>query len=304
MILVNTHKTVSVPRPKMSGIVNIEGAHINPPKPLPEDLKQFIENSKHGVVFFTLGSFMKSSEMPQVKIDAFLEAFGQLKQNVIWKFESRSIANLPENILIRDWLPQSDILAHENVVLFVTHGGLGGRSEGISCGVPMLFIPLFGDQHRNAREIVEAGHGMELPFSDVTATSLSSHLNEMLTNKTYYNRAKEVSNIFNDYLVHPMDEAMYWIEYVARHKGATHLKSNAVNMSWFSYLLLDIVLVVPFFAILLAYMIYILMQIVKRKLYDYFVRFTIKSNDTRTKEGLDKTEATNKRSAAMCKKLR
>jgi len=48
--------------------------------------------------------------------------------------------------MIRKWLPQSDILAHKNVVLFITHGGLFGTQEGLYRGVPMLFIPLYGDQ--------------------------------------------------------------------------------------------------------------------------------------------------------------
>lgn len=107
----------------------------------------------------------------------------------------------------------------------------------------MLFIPLFGDQMRNALKSVASGNALMLPFTDITAESLSMHLNKMLTNKSYYNRAKELSNLFNDNLVHPMDEAVFWIEYVIRTKGAKHLKSNAVNMSWFSYLLLDILLV-------------------------------------------------------------
>lgn len=95
---------------------------------------------------------------------------------------------------------------------------------------------------RNSLKSVAAGNALQLPFLDITAESLSALLNELLTNKSYYNRAKELSKLFNDNLVHPMDEAIFWIEYVIRAKGAKHLKSNAVNMSWFSYLLLDIFL--------------------------------------------------------------
>lgn len=40
-----------------------------------------------------------------------------------------------------------------------------------------------------------------------------------------------------------MDEAMFWIEHVAKFNGAKHLKSHAVHMSWFTYLMLDIVIV-------------------------------------------------------------
>lgn len=36
---------------------------------------------------------------------------------------------------------------------------------------------------------------------------------------------------------------MFWIEHVAKFKGAKHLKSHAAKMCWFTYLLLDVILV-------------------------------------------------------------
>lgn len=125
--------------------------------------------------------------------------------------------------------------------------------SGTARGVPMLFIPFFGDQMRNSLKSVASGNALYLPFTDITVETLSAQLNEILTNKSYYNRAKELANLFNDNLVHPMDEAIFWIEYVVRNKGAKHLKSNAINMSLFSYLLLDIVLV-PFVVIYILYL--------------------------------------------------
>lgn len=117
----------------------------------------------------------------------------------------------------------------------------------------MLFIPFFADQMRNSLKSVASGNALQLQYKDITPESLSAKLNEMLTNKSYYNRAKELGKLFNDNLVHPMDEAMFWIEYVARNKGAKHLKSNAVHMSLFSYLILDIILA-PFAVILILYL--------------------------------------------------
>lgn len=117
----------------------------------------------------------------------------------------------------------------------------------------MLFIPFFGDQMRNSLKSVASGNALQLPYLDITRESLSSNLNEILTNKAYYNRAKELAHLFNDNLVSPMDEAIFWIEYVARNKGAKHLKSNAVNMSLFSYLMLDIFLA-PFAVIFILYL--------------------------------------------------
>lgn len=124
---------------------------------------------------------------------------------------------------------------------------------GTARGVPMLFIPIFGDQLRNALKSVSTGNALFLPFTELTTKSLAAKISQMITNNTYFNRAKELARIFNDNLVHPMDEAMFWIEYVMRSKGAKHLKSKAVNMSLFSYLLLDI-LIIPLGVIVGVYL--------------------------------------------------
>jgi hypothetical protein len=38
----------------------------------------------------------------------------------------------------------------------------------------------------------------------------------------------------------PVDRAMFWIEYVLRHKGAPHLKSSASELTWYEYRNLDV----------------------------------------------------------------
>lgn len=93
-----------------------------------------------------MGSCIQSIDMPKAKLRAIVETFRGLKQKVLWKYEDESIPNLPPNVMVRKWLPQSDILAHRNIILFITHGGVFGKQEGIYRGVPMLFIPLYSDQ--------------------------------------------------------------------------------------------------------------------------------------------------------------
>lgn len=106
----------------MPGVVYVGGAHIKPPNALPQNLQDFIDQAEHGVILFSLGAYLQSSEMPKEKIEIFLNVFSKLKQRVIWKFEDEAIKT-PPNVLVKKWLPQSDILSHENVVLFITHGG-------------------------------------------------------------------------------------------------------------------------------------------------------------------------------------
>lgn len=75
MVLVNTHRAIFPPRPTMPSVVPIGGAHLKPPKPLPNDLKTFLDESKHGVIYFSLGTVIKASELPKEKIQTFLGSF-------------------------------------------------------------------------------------------------------------------------------------------------------------------------------------------------------------------------------------
>ena len=39
----------------------------------------------------------------------------------------------------------------------------------------------------------------------------------------------------------PLDRAVFWIEFVMRHKGAKHLRPASHDLSWFQYHSLDVI---------------------------------------------------------------
>lgn len=88
--------------------------------------------------------------MPKEQLQIFLNVFGNLSQTVLWKYETDDMERIPPNVKLQSWIPQTDVLAHENVVLFITHGGMFGSQEGLARGKQMLFIPFYGDQVRLA----------------------------------------------------------------------------------------------------------------------------------------------------------
>lgn len=241
LILVNTHLIITKPRPLMPGLVSVAGSHIKPVKPLPANLKKILDESTNGVIYFSLGSYMQSSQMPPEKMKIFLNTFKKLKQTILWKFEDNNIPELPSNVHVQKWMPQTDILAHPNVIAYIAHGGMFGTTESIYFGIPMLIIPFFGDQLRNGKVVESNGIGCIIRFNEITEELLYSRLNELISNKYYYNNAQKMSKIIRDSPINPLDESIFWMEYVIRHKGAPHLKSAALKLSWISYLLLDVV---------------------------------------------------------------
>jgi glucuronosyltransferase len=64
------------------------------------------------VIYFSLGSNVRSDHLPEVKRLAFLEAFSELPQKVLWKWESDVLPGQPSNMKLGKWLPQQDILGN------------------------------------------------------------------------------------------------------------------------------------------------------------------------------------------------
>lgn len=83
------------------------------------------------------------------------------------------------------------------------------------------------------------GYAISLKFLNITDISLNWALNELLYNPSYDAKAKHISRIFQDRPLRPLDESIFWIEYIIRHNGASHLRSSALDLSWFSYFMFD-----------------------------------------------------------------
>lgn len=67
----------------------------------------------------------------------------------------------------------------------------------------------------------------------------------------YGEMAKKISRRYRDQPMRPLETAIYWVEYIARHKGAAHMHSAGQDLSFLAYHNLDILLaVLAFFYIL------------------------------------------------------
>ncbi|CAI6346137.1 unnamed protein product [Macrosiphum euphorbiae] len=221
LVFVNRHFTIEPASPISSNVVEIGGIHLNlkATKKLPKDILNFIEQSPHGVVYFTLGSTVKMTSLPEHIKNAIIDALGQIPQRVLWKYEDK-IENLPKNVMIKKWLPQHEILLHPNVKLFISHGGISGLYEAIDGGVPILGFPLFGDQQRNIDNLVNAEIAISMDILSITKDAFLKNVLELLKNKKYMENAKDASKIFKDRPMSPASLVVYWTEYVLHHKGA------------------------------------------------------------------------------------
>lgn len=126
------------------------------------------------------------------------------------------------------------------VKVFITHGGLLSGTEAIYHGKPLVVIPIFGDQKMNAMRTVTNGYGVRVDYSNLTETSFSWALNEILSNSKYTVRVNELSQRFRDKPQHPVDLAKFYVEYVLRHKGAPFMNSSSTYLNYFELNNLDV----------------------------------------------------------------
>ena len=113
-----------------------------PARPLPQHLEHFVQSAEKGVVYVSFGSILQASKMPEHKRLLMLRVFSRLEQKVIWKWE-KEMPDAPHNVMISPWLPQTSLLAHHNVKLFVTHGGAGSFQETICHRKDPIFYIIF-----------------------------------------------------------------------------------------------------------------------------------------------------------------
>lgn len=76
----------------------------------------------------------------------------------------------------------------------------------------------------------------------------------------------ELSKRFKDRPRTPKEEIIYWTEYVIKHKGAHHLKSTALKLSWYQYLLIDVLVTVVLIIVTIFIITYMILKTIKNQI--------------------------------------
>ncbi|XP_006896880.1 PREDICTED: UDP-glucuronosyltransferase 2A3 isoform X3 [Elephantulus edwardii] len=238
--LIRTYWDFEFPRPYLPNFEFVGGLHCKPAKPLPKEMEEFVQSSgEHGVVVFSLGSMVKN--LTEEKANLIASALAQIPQKVLWRYKGVKPATLGANTRLYDWIPQNDLLGHPKTKAFITHGGTNGLYEAIYHGVPMVGLPMFADQPDNIAHMTAKGAAVDLNMNTMTSADLFNALKTVINDPYYKENAMRLSRIHHDQPVKPLDRAVFWIEFVMRHKGAKHLRPAAHDLTWFQYHSLDVI---------------------------------------------------------------
>ncbi|KAB0791459.1 hypothetical protein PPYR_03259 [Photinus pyralis] len=245
MLFVNSDPIFHHNRPLVPGVVQIGGSHYpKEPVGLPPELKATLDNASNGFIYFSLGSNVQSEMLPPELLDVFLSVFAELPYTVLWKFGSDILPNKTDNIIISKWFPQPEVLKHPNIKLFITQGGVQSLGEAVSAHVPIVGVPFLVDQPYNVKNLERKGCGLMLDYRNLDREQFKLAILEVINNPRYRNTMKRLSELALDQPMTGVEKAVWWVEYVLRHKGAKHLKSPFLDLPWYQYLLLDVIGVV------------------------------------------------------------
>uniref|UniRef100_A0A0B7BTZ9 UDP-glucuronosyltransferase n=1 Tax=Arion vulgaris TaxID=1028688 RepID=A0A0B7BTZ9_9EUPU len=251
------------PRSMLPNTKLIGGSSASPVKPLVGDFKKFVDQSKRGIIVVSFGGHVMS--IPQTIASKLLSAFQQLDLDVVWRVNITSPD--PSRIMTSKWIPQNDLLGHEKTKLFISHCGKNGQYEALYHAVPILCLPIYGDQKYNSVRIKVKQLGLFADMRTASADELTSMIKQIVYDSKYAENMKKASRLYRELYKVPKKEAAYWLDHVMEYGGA-YMRSPCQEMPWYKIYALDIIAFIVVIIIFLIVLLYLLIT----KLYKCWIR--------------------------------
>ncbi|GMT15661.1 hypothetical protein PFISCL1PPCAC_6958, partial [Pristionchus fissidentatus] len=219
----NVEPLIDYATPALSRVIPIGGLGAKEPKELDEYWLEIL-GRRPRTVLLSFGSMVRSVNLRLAVKRAFLKtmiAFPDV--TFIWKYENiedvfalQEASKIP-NLVLTSWMPQNDLLNHEKLAVFITHGGMGSTQETALRGVPALFVPIFADQPRNAGAMAFNNLGKVLDkFQLHDDVVITANLRELLENEEYRKNARRVSQMLAKKPFSAREQLIKYTEFAAQ----------------------------------------------------------------------------------------
>jgi len=242
-VFVNADEHIDFPRPISHKFIQIAGVGVAKAKSLPQDYQTLLDKSK-GTILVSFGSIAQSYLMPTEIKQAFLDSFAQFPDiQFLWKYEnsSENVAGNHPNVETREWTPQVDLMNHEKLIGFVTHGGMNSLIEASNYGIPTICIPLFGDQTRNCRMTEERKLGINLPKTEMTKEKITAALSELVRDEKYLKQAREVAKMIKKRPMSTEQRVIKYTEFAAEFDISSNLNDYGSHQTTIQFYNIDVV---------------------------------------------------------------
>ncbi|RLU26749.1 hypothetical protein DMN91_000546 [Ooceraea biroi] len=242
ILLVNENPALTYARPEQPNVIFFTGFHIQKTPPLlPEDLRQFLDDATEGFIYVSLGTTVSCDNLPTEIVGNFIQVFSKLPYKIVWKYECDELPGKLDNAFISKWFPQQGVLAHHNIRLFIYQGGLQSTEEAIHYAVPLLGIPIMFEQASRIQRLASLGAAIFLKLNELSKERLNTAIHQILNDKSYKERMAYLSELSKDQPYDSLENAIWWVEYVMRHKGISHLRFSESDKPWYQRYDMDII---------------------------------------------------------------
>ncbi|AJD09288.1 ecdysteroid UDP-glucosyltransferase precursor [Condylorrhiza vestigialis mutiple nucleopolyhedrovirus] len=247
LLLLNLHPVYDNNRPVPPSVQYLGGGlHLTfeAPQRLENALEKRLNASVNGAVYVSFGSSIDTNSIHAEFLQMLLDTFAKLNnRTVLWKVDDAVAASivLPPNVIAQKWFNQRAVLNHRNVVAFVTQGGLQSSDEALNARVPMVCLPMMGDQFHHSAKLQQFGVARALDTVTVTATQLALAVGNVIANRLAYQlRMTNLLNVIAFDEATPADKAIKFTERVIRFghditRSACSLKSPSANTDYSDY---------------------------------------------------------------------
>lgn len=225
--------------------LHLGGFLIPNPKPLSKEFDNVLNKQKRNVLI-SFGSFTKSSAMPINIKKNFVRLFKEYPDiTFLWKYDGDDLELFKEvdNVFISKWMPQIDLLADPRMSLFITHGGMNSFLEAGRYGVPLLPVPLFGDQPKNAKIIEELKLGRTVGKFELSDNyeKLKEVFDDVLNNDLYKKTSRKISHMIEERPNNLKETFIKYAEFAAIFGNVEHFTIPGADIPYWKYFYLDIV---------------------------------------------------------------
>jgi UDP:flavonoid glycosyltransferase YjiC (YdhE family) len=190
-----------------------------------EPLPDWWTGDSRPLVYVSFGTEAGAMPAAGALYAAVFEAAAELPARVLLTLGSHDVeapGPAPSNLRVESWVAQANVLAHADAV--VSHGGFGTTLGAVGAGLPLVVVPLFGDQPANAARIEAAGAGVAVwpdpaaPYeairSSIDPVALRTAVEQVLGEPGYRQTARRLAD---EMAAHPpTDEALAMIGFTTR----------------------------------------------------------------------------------------
>uniref|UniRef100_A0A7E4URZ0 glucuronosyltransferase n=1 Tax=Panagrellus redivivus TaxID=6233 RepID=A0A7E4URZ0_PANRE len=249
LAFVNSDEFMDQARPILHKTVYIGGLGIHDVKPVAEPFLSILNQAEKGVILFSFGTIVPTTTLShQLKTD-IVNLFSEFDgYHFIVKIdkddtEFAELANSAKNVITTSWMPQADILGHPKLKLFITHGGFNGLLETVIRGVPIVAVPYFADQFRNAKVAEHRGIGRVIEKQKLSKETLKTAIHAVLNDPKYSANSKRLSRLIKNKPFKPQEVFVKWVNFVAENGALPELTPEGAHMNFFTYFNLDVFIV-------------------------------------------------------------